>query len=144
MKSNIKISFNNLLLGLLLILIFFTLLIYRRGDEPGWSLPYFLIVFYLLWIANRGICLYILGIFTSLAIAIDYSMSTRKSLEENNKSLRHMEVDLINALEREWELGELKSRFVTMAFPELSFGIKLDAINGVIYGTSFKLYDDII
>lgn len=64
------------MLGLLLILIIFILLLYRRGDEPGWSLPYFLIVFYLLWIAKRGIYHYILGIVTSLAIAIDYSMST--------------------------------------------------------------------
>ncbi|MEX2566243.1 MAG: HAMP domain-containing sensor histidine kinase, partial [Cyclobacteriaceae bacterium] len=41
-----------------------------------------------------------------------------KSLEENNKSLRQMEADLIGALERERELGELKSRFVTMASHE--------------------------
>ncbi|MDN3690153.1 sensor histidine kinase [Cyclobacterium jeungdonense] len=41
-----------------------------------------------------------------------------KTLKENNKSLTKMEEELIRALERERELGELKSRFVTMASHE--------------------------
>ncbi|HSI74457.1 MAG TPA: PAS domain-containing sensor histidine kinase [Lunatimonas sp.] len=70
-----KLGFPFFILGLLLILIIFIILPYFRRDQQVWSLPYFLIVFYLLWIGNRGIYHYILGILTSLAIAIDYSRS---------------------------------------------------------------------
>jgi len=76
MKSEEKFGLKYLLLGILLILIIFTLLLYKRRDEAGWSISYFLIVFYLLWISNKGTYHYILGIVTSLAIAIDYSIST--------------------------------------------------------------------
>lgn len=39
-------------------------------------------------------------------------------LKDNNENLKQMEVDLVKALEKERELGELKSRFVSMASHE--------------------------